>query len=123
MTRQHPTKCYSFRHKRRKWDLNCRLARRNHRIGNRISRNHESLEESDHETRDDASDLPENANMPNPPIETNTPAPDIREMNIRDRVTYVVNAAHKAGFTSLADVFIYQLSNFSTLQTHGLDVI
>ncbi len=44
-------------------------------------------------------------------------------MNIRDRVTYVVNVAHKAGFTSLADVFIYQLSNFSTLQTYGLDVI
>ncbi len=127
MTRQHPTKRYSFRHKRRRWDLNRRPARRSHRIGNRISnrisRNHENMEESNHETRDDTSDLPENANVPNPPINTNKPAPDIREMNIHDRVTYVVNAAYKAGFTSLADVFIHQLSNFSTFQAHGLDVV
>ncbi len=44
-------------------------------------------------------------------------------MGIRDRITYVVDAAHRAGFTSLADVFIHQLSNFHTLQAQGLDVI
>ncbi len=81
------------------------------------------MEENNHETRDDTSNLPENANAPNPPIDTNTPAPDIRKMNIHDRVIYVVNAAHKAGFTSLADIFIHQLSNFSTFQAHGLDVV
>lgn len=81
------------------------------------------MEESDYKTRDDASDLSENANTPNPPIETNIPAPDIWEMNIYDRVTYVINTAHKAGFILFADVFIHPLSNFSTLQVHGLDIV
>lgn len=44
-------------------------------------------------------------------------------MVIRDRITYVVDAAHKAGFISLADVFIHQLFNFHTLQAKGLDVV
>ncbi len=44
-------------------------------------------------------------------------------MNIDKKITYVVNEAYKVRFTSLVDVFIYQLSNFSTLQTHGLNVV
>lgn len=50
------------------------------------------------------------------PINTNIPtlalAPDIREMGVRDRITYVIDSAHKAGFTLLTNVFINQLFNF-----------
>ncbi len=44
-------------------------------------------------------------------------------MGIRNRITYVVDVAHRAGFTSLANVFIHQLSNFHMLQlAQGLDI-
>lgn len=44
-------------------------------------------------------------------------------MGVRDRITYVIDSAHRAGFTSLANVFIHQLSNFHTFQAQGLDVV
>lgn len=36
---------------------------------------------------------------------------------------YAVNTAYRAGFILLADVFIYQFSNFCLLQAYGLDVV
>lgn len=44
-------------------------------------------------------------------------------MDIHDRITYVVDVTYRTGFTSLADVFIYQLSNFHMLQTQKLDIV
>lgn len=44
-------------------------------------------------------------------------------MNIYDRVIHIVDAVHKAGFTSLAYIFIYQFSNFHPLPAYDLDVI
>lgn len=68
-------------------------------------------------------DTPKNTNMPNLLIDINSPTPNIWEINIHIRITYVVNTAHKAGFTSLVNIIKYQLSNFSILQIHILDVI
>lgn len=57
-------------------------------------------------SQETADDIP-----PHPPIDANKP--DIRTMDIRDRVRYVAGAAHRAGFESLADVFLIQLCNFT----------
>ncbi len=107
-----------MRHTCRNLYLNCR---RSYRIGNRISGNREKVEESNHESSDNNSDTRspntnqlENTATTNPlPMDPNilaptlVPAPDIRQMGIRDRITYVIDAAHRAGFTSLAYVFIH----------------
>lgn len=32
---------------------------------------------------------------------------DIKQMGLCDKIIYIVNAIHRVGFTSLANVFIY----------------
>ena len=48
---------------------------------------------------------------------------DFSIMSQRERVTYVADIARKAGFASLADVFIAQLCNFPSLKADGLHVV
>lgn len=69
---------------------------------------------------------------PDSPINDNTPGVwaneehdrvDLKTLSERDRVTYVADAARRAGFTSLSDVFIAQLRNFPLLQEDGLRVV
>lgn len=38
--------------------------------------------------------------------------PNIWQINIYDKITYIVDAAYKTGFISLTNVFIHQFSNF-----------
>lgn len=42
-------------------------------------------------------------------------APDIGPMDLHDKIIYIVDMSYKAGFTLLANVLIYQLSNFHIL--------
>ena len=48
---------------------------------------------------------------------------DFRALSEHQRVIYVVNAAHRARFLSLADVFIVQLCNFTCIEEDGLSVV
>lgn len=48
---------------------------------------------------------------------------DFSNMSQRNQVTYVAKVACIARFTSLADVFIAQLCNFSNLKANALYVV
>ena len=48
---------------------------------------------------------------------------NIREIDVYNRIIYIIDLAYKNRFTLLVNIFIYQLSNFYILQTQKLDVI
>lgn len=81
------------------------------------------MEKNNYKIKDNTFDLPENINKSNPLIDINILVLSIWKINICDKVIYIANVAHKAKFILLADVFIYQLSNFSILQVYNLDII
>ena len=87
---------------------------------------------------DDSSDKYINQCIDNPSSHLDPPAPnipmennlgdehnqiDFRVLNERQQVTYIVDAAHRAGFLSLTDAFIAQLRNFTCIQEDGLSVV
>ena len=43
------------------------------------------------------------------------PILDIQKISLRDRITYMVDVTHKVKLISLANIFIYKLSNFNKL--------
>lgn len=134
---QYPSRYYLLRHIRHNLYLNCCSIYKSYCIDNCISGNCEKIEKSNHKSSDNNSNtrLPninqsENAAIINPlPINSNIPAPtliplsNIWQIGICDKITYMVNTAHRSGFTLLANIFIHQLSNFHIFQAQRLDIV
>lgn len=59
-------------------------------------------------------------------INTNIPALililNIWEIDIYNKIIYVIDIIYKIGFILLANIFIYQFSNFYILQVYSLDI-
>lgn len=111
---QYLSKLYSLRYTYYRFNLNHRPIYRSNRIGNCISRNLKNIKESDYTTKNDTPQARstninslKNTNTSNLSINTNVLALNIQEMNICDKVTYMVNTAYKAGFILLIDGFIH----------------
>lgn len=84
-------------------------------------------DESIDEYIDESMDNPLGSEPLGTPIEDNSgdehDRVNLRALRERQRVMYVVDAAHRAGFMSLADAFIAQLCNFTRIQEDGLSVV
>lgn len=117
--------------------LICHPICKNHCISSCISRNLERIEKSDHKSSNNNFDtrLP-NINQsenvattktlliePNRSILPLVLVSDIWQIGIYDRITYMIDVAHRTRSTSFVNVFIYQFSNFHIFQGQRLDVV
>lgn len=103
-------------------NLNYRLIYKNHFISNCISKNCERVKESNHKSSDNNSDnsntrsthtnqsenaMTVNYFSMNINILALTLVLDIRQMDIHDRILYVVDTTHRIKFILLVNIFIH----------------